>query len=316
MKWHCEMPVAQRPEFLVVGGPTASGKSAVAIELAKAFSGTLICCDSVQLYRGFDIGSAKPSKDERAIVPHLLFDEFLWSEPCDAAIYALKAKDTIAKVRASGRLPIIVGGTGLYLRALLGDDWDEDIPSDETLRKKLSEKSSLELFSELQAIDPRRAAQLHINDRFRVIRALEINILTGSPVKEASVQKQKTTRQHFFIYMNPPRDVLYARINERTTLMLRAGLVDEVQKMLDVGVSPACKPMGSIGYKETVLVLQGALLPSDLESAIATATRQYAKRQVTWFKKVTANVELSDVSEVSHLIHALKDTFGALKPSN
>jgi tRNA dimethylallyltransferase len=302
------MPSGQRPEFLVVGGPTASGKSAVALELAKAFSGSLICCDSVQLYQGFDIGSAKPSKAEQAIVPHLLFDEFSWNEPCDAAIFAAKARQAITQVQETGRLPIVVGGTGLYLRALLGDAWDEDIPSDEELRKKLSERRSEDLFSELKSLDPRRAAQLHVNDRFRVIRALEINLLTGSPVKDPSLHKLDSQRKHILVFMNPPREYLYSRINGRTSAMISEGLLEEVKGLLDAGVDPACKPMGSIGYKEVVFMLNHGTSREDLEKSIATATRQYAKRQVTWFKKVLADAELSRVDQVQTLIHSIKES--------
>jgi tRNA dimethylallyltransferase len=306
MKWHCQMPAGERPEFLVVGGPTASGKSAVGLELAKVFSGSIICCDSVQLYKGFDIGSAKPSLEEREVFPHLLFDEFDWNEPCDAAIYAAKARLAIQKVRSEGSLPIVVGGTGLYLRALLGDAWDDDIPSDPELRASLAERSSDDLYADLKTRDPRRATQLHMNDRYRVIRALEINILTGSPVKDISSPSSQRPRKHLMIFMNPPRDELYARINFRTTQMLRDGLIDEVRELIHSGVDPLCKPMGSIGYKEVVEMLQNKLAPEDLEAAIATATRQYAKRQVTWFKKVPSDAELSRVEDLRDVIDAIK----------
>ncbi len=285
------LPHGAKPDFIVVGGPTASGKSSLALELAVALAGEIICCDSVQIYRGFNLGSAKPSQFERDTVPHHLFDVFAWNENCDAAIYAAKAKAAIASIRTKGRLPIVVGGTGLYLRALLGDQWDDDIPSDEGLRAQLNERESGDLFSQLLALDPRRAGQLHVNDRFRVRRALEINLLTGAPVRPVkSSMDQK--RLHSMIYLNPPKEVLHDRINLRTKQMLSEGLVEEVKGLLSEGVSADCKPMKSIGYKEVVAMLDGQLAPGELEPAIALATRQYAKRQTTLFNKVLSDAVL------------------------
>ena len=305
MKWQSRLPTGTKPEFVVVGGPTASGKSAVALDLAKALNGSIICCDSVQLYRGFDVGSAKPTKAEQSQVPHLLFDEFSWNENCDAAIYSLKARESIQRERASGRMPIVVGGTGLYLRALLGESFDEDIPSDESLRQELSARDSDDLFAELKALDPRRAAQLHRNDRFRVVRALEINRLTGAPVREVSVSAA-APRSHVMVFMNPAREVLHERINLRTRQMINDGLLNEVRNLLASGVDPDCKPMRSIGYKEAVAMLRGELNEGELAEAIATATRQYAKRQVTWFKKVLADSELVGTEEVVDLISQIR----------
>ena len=305
MKWQSLLPAGITPEFIVVGGPTASGKSAMALELAKALSGSIVCCDSVQIYRGFDIGSAKPTKSEQSVVPHYLFDEFAWSEPCDAAIYAAKAKEAMAEIRGEGRIPVVVGGTGLYLRALLGESWDDDLPGDPELRQRLALRASDDLFNELRDKDPRRAAKLHMNDRFRVIRALEINILTGHPVRE-SLEGASSRRAHLMIYMNPSRDVLYERINTRVLQMLEDGFVTEVETLLAQGVSADCKPMGSIGYKEVVQMLAGHLNQSELPAAIATATRQYAKRQVTWFKKVPSDGVIEGTEPAAELISRLR----------
>jgi tRNA dimethylallyltransferase len=257
------------------------------------------------LYQGFDIGSAKPSPEERALVPHELFDSFKPDENCDAAIYAAKAKEAIVRARSRGQYPIVVGGTGLYLRALLGDAWDDDVPSDQELRKTLAAEDSMALFERLRDLDPARAAQLHPNDRFRVIRALEINILTGSNVRPAR-QEPGHERKHYLVFMNPPRDLLYERINTRAAQMARLGLLDEVRGLLRSGVSRDCKPMGSIGYKEALQVIDGILDESAFASAVATATRQYAKRQVTWFKKVTWDAMLSSETEAPGLIQRLR----------
>jgi tRNA dimethylallyltransferase len=305
MTWQSLLPLGTKPEFIVVGGPTASGKSALALDLATALSGDIICCDSVQIYKGFDLGSAKPSNEEQALVPHHLFDVFSWSEGCDAAIYAAKAKEAIALVRSKGRLPIVVGGTGLYLRALLGQQWDDDIPSDQSLRAKLDERESGDLYAQLMAMDPRRAGQIHANDRFRVRRALEINLLTGAPVKEPR-NALDHKRLHAMIYLKPSREILHERINARTRQMISQGLIDEVHLLLATGVAPDCKPMKSIGYKEVVAMLEGRLTLSELGPAIALATRQYSKRQGTLFNKVLSDATLGDCFDSGEIIQWIK----------
>lgn len=304
ISWQCLIPEDQQVEFLVVVGPTASGKSALAMQLAQAFNGAIVCCDSVQLYRGFDIGSAKPSVAEQRLVPHFLFDALYWDQPCDAARYAAMAKKAIKDIREAGQLPIVVGGTGLYLRALLGDAWDDDVPSDQDLRKKLNSRSSEDLFAELLRIDPRRAGQLHQNDRFRVVRALEINILTGHPVPSVS-RAEPAQRSHLAFFLNPPRAMLHEKIHQRTHEMLSAGVVHEVRQLISQGVDPLCKPMQAIGYRQVVAMIQGDLEEMNLEDEIATATRQYAKRQVTWFKKVPADAVIEDLSDADELVRLL-----------
>lgn len=290
----------QKPEFVVVAGPTASGKSDIAMALAERYQGSIVCCDSVQLYRGFDIGSAKPSVADRQCVPHHLYDVFNWNEACEAATYAQLARRAINEIRGNGRVPILVGGTGLYLRALLGDAWDSDVPSDEGLRRDLSQRPSGELFSDLQKVDPARASQLHPNDRFRVIRALEINKLTGHPVKF----RQANTAQFeaaFMILVCPDRHILHERIQIRTSEMVRAGLEREVRELLSSGADPDCKPMQSIGYKQMIALIQGKLDCLQLEEKILAATRQYAKRQMTWFKKVPSDITIGGISDLSKI---------------
>jgi tRNA dimethylallyltransferase len=308
LTWSPKLAPDRRPEFIVVGGPTASGKSAVALELAKVLNGCIVCCDSVQLYRGFDLGSAKPSKTEQALVPHVLFDAFSWAEPCDAAIYAAKARQAIIDITARGQIPIVVGGTGLYLRALLGHGWDDDVPSDDALRQQLAQRSSEDLFAELRRLDPDRAMQLHINDRFRVIRAIEIIVLTGRPVAK-TVKQQLPEHRHLMVFMNPSREKLYERINRRTEAMVERGLLREVRDLLAAGVLPNCKAFGSIGYKEALAVAQGRESSEQLIKLIATATRQYAKRQVTWFKKVPWDAAISGEEDVPELLSLIRGCY-------
>ena len=294
-----------RPEFVVIGGPTASGKSALALELAEAIGGAIVCCDSVQLYRGFDIGSAKPSISERSMVPHYLFDILGWNDSFDAAAYARAAKSVMIEIKERGLVPIIVGGTGLYLRALLGDAWDDDVPSDQELRLRLSRRESLDLYNELDSKDPRRAAELHPNDRFRVIRALEINILTGAPVR---MRKPDNTLPsgHLMIFLNPEREILHNCIAQRTHIMIANGLVSEVDDLLAAGVASDCKPMQSIGYKQVVAMRHGLLPAEKLAEKIIFATRQYAKRQVTWFKKVPHHLKGMGERDFPRLIENTK----------
>jgi tRNA dimethylallyltransferase len=291
-------------EFIAVVGPTASGKSAVAMELACALNGSIVCCDSVQLYEGFDIGSAKPSKNDRAKVPHFLFDDFKWNEECDAAIYAAKARRAIVEIKASNRIPIVTGGTGLYLRALLGHQWDEGLPKDAELRRQLNERESGALYAELQRLDPRRALQLHPNDKFRVVRALEIIKLTGLPVKQSEFSNSLTSKQRIIV-MDPPRTELHSDIEKRTKLMIEKGLVAEVEDLINQGVQKTCKPMTSIGYFETVQMLDGLVKSCDLENLIAASTRQYAKRQCTWFQKIERTWTLQAPGQIHDLIAKL-----------
>lgn len=291
-------------DFIAVVGPTASGKSAVAMELASAINGSIVCCDSVQLYEGFDIGSAKPSKNDRAKVPHFLFDDFKWNEECDAAIYATKARRAITEIKASNRIPVVTGGTGLYLRALLGHQWDEGLPKDAELRRQLNERESGALYAELQGLDPRRAFQLHPNDKFRVVRALEIIKLTGQPVKQSEFSTSLTANQRIIV-MDPPRAELHSDIEKRTKLMIEKGLVAEVEDLINQGVQKTCKPMASIGYFETVQMLDGLVKSCDLENLIAASTRQYAKRQCTWFQKTERTWTLQAPGQIHDLIAKL-----------
>lgn len=290
--------------FIAVVGPTASGKSAVALEIARSCGGEIVCCDSVQLYRGFDIGSAKPSASERQQVPHHLFDVFAAHEPCDAAIYAQKARACMDEIIERGRWPLVTGGTGLYLRALTGENWDVDLPRDEGLRQELFQRSSEDLFRELERLDPVRAKQLHPNDRFRVVRALEILKLTGKPVPQPRTATA-TVRDHILIVMNPSKDRLHESIRQRTAEMLRLGLVDEVKGLLAQGISVDVKPMSSIGYAEVRAFLRGDLAESHLQETIETSTKQYAKRQNTWFKKLPRDYTLTDPEELSNILPQL-----------
>ncbi len=274
--------------YIVIAGPTASGKSALALALAERMSGEIVGCDSVQLYRKFDVGSAKPSADELSRVSHHLVDVLDWHEDYDAARYARDARFAINDILARRKIPIIVGGTGLYLRALLKEAFHDDLPSDEGLRAELQTQSSVDLFQRLRDCDPKRAGEIHQNDRFRIVRALELNILLGGPVHEKTsrqIDGASNAEASIFI-LDPVRSVLHDRIALRTKQMLTGGLLDEVSNLIKSGVSITCKPMESIGYKQAAAFLNGQLAEEFLFDHISAATRQYAKRQCTWFRKV------------------------------
>lgn len=295
-----------KQEYLVIAGPTASGKSALAMELAQKFQGEIINCDSVQLYRGFNIGSAKPTAEEQALVPHHLLDVVNADENYDARCFAEDTEALIEKIRSHNRLPIVVGGTGLYLRALWRENW-HDLPKSESLRQELEAWTNDELHQRLHELDPARAAQLHRNDRFRLQRAVEIATLTGKPLSAQTPKSDERSRA-FAIRVICPRPLLQERSRQRVDLMLKAGLIEEVRQLLANGVDPHCKPMQSIGYAQVVEFLEGKITEAQLPEQIQIATRQYAKRQETWFKKVHFDASWTSGSSIEPLVALLKDS--------
>jgi tRNA dimethylallyltransferase len=300
-----EAPVLTQYEYLVIAGPTASGKSALAMELAQRFRGEIINCDSVQLYRGFNIGSAKPTAAEQALIPHHLLDVVSADENYDARCFAEDTEARIKKIRERQHLPIVVGGTGLYLRALWRENW-HDLPKSESLRQELESWSNEALHKRLEELDPQRAAQLHRNDRYRLQRAVEIVMLTGQPLSAQTPQSDER-KKAFAIRVLCPRPLLQERSRQRIDQMLKAGLVDEVRQLLAAGVDPRCKPMQSIGYAQVVEFLEGRISEADLPEHIQIATRQYAKRQETWFNKVQFEATWASGSPIEPLLQSLRD---------
>ncbi len=301
-------PIPVDPFYVAVIGPTASGKSALALSLAAALDGELVNCDSVQLYRGFEIGAAQPVAAELKAVPHHLWSVAEWHEAYDARLYAERARGTLQEIDSRGRLPILVGGTGLYLRALWRENWHE-LPKSESLRAELAPLATDEIHARLLRRDPQRAAALHPNDRFRLLRALEISLLLGHPVHQLPPEKGQRSRV-FVISLSVPRATLHSRIEARTRTMLEGGLIEEVEGLLARGVAPDAKPMQSIGYAEVVAYLQGRLTRDNLEEAIVIATRQYAKRQETWFRKTEPDAiwtQESDLAELSATIKSVRE---------
>lgn len=293
--------------ILVIVGPTASGKTALALRCAEVLGGEIVNCDSIQLYRGFDIGAAKPDVQERARAPHHLFDILDWNEECDARRYASLTHQAVDEIRSRGRLPILVGGTGLYLRAFWQEGWHAELPKDEALRESLRTLSNEELATRLRAEDPKRASEIHINDRFRLLRAVELVTLLGKPVSSLEPAKPSLYKeQSAIVILEPERSWLHQRIEQRVQLMLKAGLIAEVEGLLAKGCSPNAKSMQSIGYHEVIEYHFGRLTAEQLANEILYATRQYAKRQDTWFGKIEADIRLHPPAESVDFMSSLR----------
>jgi len=272
--------------LVVLSGPTASGKSGLALALAREFPVEIVNADSLQVYRYFDVGTAKPTSGERREVPHHLIDVAEPDEPYDAGRYVREAERAIREIRDRGKVPILVGGTGMYIRALLrGLD---PLPSDPRVRKELVRRWDAEggapLHAELARIDPETAAKVHPSDRLRLLRALEIAAVAGIPPSRARAAWSSMASKHacLFLALCPDRETLYRNISVRTEGMFRRGLLEEVRGLLARGYGRSLKPMMAIGYRHSVAhLLDGVPLPETIE-AVKRDTRRYAKRQVTW----------------------------------
>jgi tRNA dimethylallyltransferase len=278
------------PALVAVVGPTASGKSALGLWLAERLGGEVIACDSTQLYRGFDIGTAKPHEAERHAVPHHLLDVLSPAEEATAGGYRQMALPVLEDLRRRGRLPIFTVGTGLYLRALL--DGLADLPQrSEELRERLRASAAVRppghLHRVLQRLDRAAARKIAANDEQKLIRAIEICILARKPLTQ--VHQTGRTPLHGWralkLGLTPPREALYERIHARTEEMLSRGWMDEVRSLLAAGLPENVKPFDFIGYRELRSVVRGEMTLETARAAIQQATRRYAKRQLTWFRK-------------------------------
>jgi tRNA dimethylallyltransferase len=277
------------PLLVAVLGPTGSGKSALAVALAGHFSGEIVNCDSVAFYREFEIGTGKPLAEERARAPHHLLDVVGPTEYITAGDYARRARAVLAGIRSRGRLPIVAGGSGLYLRALL-EGLFPGPPRSEALRERLRasarKRGSPHLHRMLRRLDPAAAEKIHPNDAPKLIRALEVCLEARSRMTDLWRQGRDplTGFRVLRIGLNPERNALYARINQRAKRMFEQGLVEETRRLLET-YGEAARPLGSLGYRQAVQLLRGEI---DLKLAVWTtqqAHRNYAKRQMTWFRR-------------------------------
>ena len=281
--------MGEKPAVIAVAGPTASGKSDLGLKLAQRLGGEIICMDSMQIYRRMDIGTAKPTAQERALLPHHMLDVADPTEAYAVADYAVAAEQVIAQILSRGRVPILVGGTGLYLKALMDGLSLGGAGGDERLRAELNaladEPGGKErLHARLAAVDPETAARLHPNDRRRVIRAIEVFEQTGVPMSRQNHAAQERPFRVLPLALDWPRELLYARLETRVHRMMEMGLLSEVRALLESGVAPTAQSMQGIGYKELIPAAMGQ---GDVNRAvweIIVHTRHYAKRQGTWLR--------------------------------
>jgi tRNA dimethylallyltransferase len=276
------------PRVVVVVGPTASGKSDLAAWVAKAFDGEIVNADSMQVYRGMNIGTAKPSKDTMSATPHHLFDIVDPDEEFTAAEYVRRARLTVLDIHSRNKIPVIVGGTGLYIRALLSG-LAESPGCDAALREEYLQyalaNGNEALHKILCSVDPLAGARLHANNRVRVIRALEVFRLTGRSIVEFQQEHSFALKwcNYLKIGIHVERAELYRRINLRVERMISEGLIAEVQALMAAGYLPDTKPLSAIGYREMCAYLAGEISLAEAISLIKRNTRHYAKRQFTWF---------------------------------
>jgi tRNA dimethylallyltransferase len=275
--------------LVAIVGPTASGKSALALRLARECFGEIVSCDSLQVYRGFDIGSAKATSEERAEVRHHLLDVALPGETFSAADYARRGRAALADIRDRGLLPIVAGGTGLYLRALL-EGLFEGPSRDDALRGRLEHLAErfgdLRLHRLLARVDPQGAARIPPRDRVRVVRALEVFRATGRPIAESQGAGAEPLRgfRTLVVGLDPGRERLRVAVETRARRMLEQGLVEEVRGLLALGLAADRGPLRAIGYRQAVAVARGEMSREEAERAIVTETMRFAKRQMTWFR--------------------------------
>ncbi len=278
----------ETPNIIVICGPTGIGKTTVAIDLASTFQGEIVSADSLQLYRFMDIGTAKPTIEEKAAIPHHLIDVVDPDAPFDAAAFAEMAGNVIENLLVRGVLPFVVGGTGLYLKALIYG-LSRARPADPAilsrLKQEAAEKGSPSLHRRLLACDPASAAKIHPNDTFRIVRALEIHEKTGLPISafHATHQFSRARYHTLKIGLRMDREELYDRIDQRVDAMIAAGLLAEVNQLLEKGYHGNLKAMQSIGYRHMTDYLMGNTGWEESVALLKRDSRRYAKRQLTWF---------------------------------
>ena len=281
--------------LLAICGPTGSGKSHLAIALARRFAGEIINCDSLQVYRQFDIGTAKVPISERCGIEHHLIDVTEADKGFTAAEFSRQGRSLLPQITGRSRLPIVAGGTGFYLRALL-DGLSPAPASDEDLRLRLAAREALKpgtLHRILRRLHPAAAARIHANDVSKLIRALEIRLLAGLQATAPTPRDALRGYRVLKIGLFPPRDELYTRLDQRCEIMLRGGLLNEIAGMLASGIPRGAKPLQSLGYKEGLAILEDRLSREDALIQMKRDTRRYAKRQITWFRHEPGIVPLA-----------------------
>lgn len=297
---------------IIIAGPTASGKTGLSIELAKEIGGEIVSADSMQLYKYMDIGTAKPDEKEMSGIKHYLIDEIYPDEDFSVARYQEMALKYIKEILEKGKRPIVVGGTGLYINSLIYNINFTETISDWDLRERLK-KEALEygneyLYERLKRIDPEAAQKIHLNDLKRIIRAIEVYEYTKTPIsKHQEVSRENPPIYNFAVFgLKMGRERLYERINKRVDSMFERGLIDEVKKLVDLGYEGNSTAMQALGYKEVLSYLRGEITLDEAVYIIKRDTRHYAKRQITWFKRVE-NMRWIDLDEEEDLDDIIKN---------
>jgi len=279
--------------LIVLAGPTASGKTALAIRLAQQFGGEIVSCDSVAVYRGMQIGTAKPTQEERELIPHHLIDVAWPDDQVTAGDYSRLAREALRGISERGRLPIVAGGTGLYLRALI-DGLFPAPPARPELRERLRERATKRgpehLHRVLTRLDRAAAAAIHANDIPKVIRAIEVSLAAGDDTRKSMTEQWQKGRDQLTGYrilrlgLNPARPRLYERINQRAAAMFDRGLIEETSQLIE-RYGRECRALGSLGYAQAAAVLAGEMTREEAVAAAQQGHRNYAKRQLTWFRR-------------------------------
>ncbi|MBC1888228.1 tRNA (adenosine(37)-N6)-dimethylallyltransferase MiaA [Listeria booriae] len=281
---------------IVIVGPTAVGKTALSIDMAKQFHGEIISGDSMQVYKGLDIGTAKITPEEMAGVPHYLIDITEPSEPYDASIFKKETHRLIREIWQSGKIPFIVGGTGLYIQSVLYDYAFAEVEGDAAYREALAQKPGEELLGMLQKVDPESAERLHANNPRRIIRALEVHHFSGKKFSELQSQEEQASEfAPLLIGLTRERELLYARIDLRVDIMMEQGLLEEAKALYDSGLRDVPAVRG-IGYKELFTYFDGKMTLDDAITLLKRNSRRFAKRQLTWFRN-RMDVHWFDVDE-------------------
>ena len=277
-------------KIICIAGPTASGKTALSIALAKELDAEVVSCDSMQVYKYMDIGTAKPSLEERAGITHHMLDVAEPEEDFSVSCYCEMAAPIVDDILARGKTVIIAGGTGLYMDALIRGNDFAPFPST-GVRERLEQQPIEEVYAQLQQVDPEAAGRLHLADKKRIIRAMEVYLETGQTITAHNLKTQAIPPRYdpvWFGLEDENRADLYERIDRRVEIMVEQGLLDEIKNLLDRGIPERCTAMQAIGYKEFLQVFHGNTDVNDAISQVQQASRKYAKRQLTWFRRNTA----------------------------